>query len=294
MFVSCSTSKKKNSMTDYQNAEEIKEKIERGDLVIGILDIKMVDEMIDLYTRSGNSGNAEGWYELGMIYYRGIGVDQDAEKAVSYFKLAAELGYGIDAWIKYIRIAYFAKLSSIPADRIKDLVADLEDKDTSGEIYLLKGYMLNQGYAYTENLEASFFALQQSVKKGNADAMFELCIYYHYGMGVEQNSQKSIDWCVKAAENNNIRAIYNLGTYYATGYESISKDINKAIAYYTKAANLGHGKAAGQLAAMYIMGEDVDKDEEKAKMFYTLAFENDFDVDIFFDSLGLEEIDIED
>ncbi|PKV48836.1 hypothetical protein ATE84_0850 [Aquimarina sp. MAR_2010_214] len=281
-------------MTDYQKAKEIQEKIERGDLMIAILNINKVDEMIDLFTRSGDSGNAGGWYELGMIYYKGIGVDQDAEKAVSYFKLAAESEYGIDAWIKYIRIAYFANLTSIPTNDIIGLVRKLEKEDPSGELYLLKGYMLYQGYAYKENPEASLLAHQESANKGNADAMFELCIYYTQGIGAEQDVQKALDWCIRAAENNNTRAIYNLGAYYARGYETIPKDTNKAIEYYTKAANLGHGKAAGQLAAMYIMGEEVDKDEEKAKMFYKLAFENDFDIDIFFENLGLEELNLDD
>lgn len=279
-------------MTDYQKAKKIREKIDRGDLIIGLLDTKEVDVMIDLYTKSGNLGNPEGWYELGMVYYVGIGVEQDAEKAVTYFQLAAESGYGIDAWIKYVRIAYFANLISMPANDIIGLVEKLEKEDSSGELYLLKGYMLYQGYAYQEDLEASLLAHQKSANKGNSDAMFELCIYYTQGIGTEQDLQKALSWCVKAAENNNTRAIYNLGTYYATGYETIPKDTNMAVKYYTKAANLGHGKAAGQLAAMYIMGEEVDKNEEKAKIFYKLAFENDFDVDIFFDSLDLEEIDI--
>lgn len=279
-------------MTDYQKAKEIQEKINRGDLMIGLLDTKEVDVMIDLYTKSGNSGNPAGWYELGMIYYVGSGVEQDAEKAVTHFQLAAESGYGIDAWIKYIRIAYFANLTSIPANEIIGLVEKLEKEDPSGEVYLLKGYMLYQGYAYKENPEASLLAHQESANKGNANAMFELCIYYTQGIGVEEDAQKALDWCIKAAENDNTRAIYNIGTYYATGYETIPKDTNMAVKYYTKAANLGHGKAAGQLAAMYIMGAEIEKNEEMAKKFYELAFENDFDVDIFFENLDLEEIDI--
>ncbi|WP_103068996.1 tetratricopeptide repeat protein [Aquimarina sediminis] len=289
--ISCMTVNVKNEMTDYQKAQEIKEKIDRGDLMIGLLDTTEVVEMIDLYTKSANSGNSAGWYQLGMIYYVGIGVDQDADKAISYFKQAAEAEYGIDAWIKYIRICYFANLTTVPSNKIIDLVEELEKKDASGEVSLLKGYMLYRGYAYTENLEASFLAHHASATKGNSDAMFELCVYYTQGIGVEEDAQKALQWCIKAAENNNLRALYNLGTYYATGYENIPKDSEKAISYYTKAANLGHGKAAAQVAAMYILGDGVEKDEELAKKFYELAFENDFDVDIFFESLGLEEID---
>ncbi|WP_159090916.1 tetratricopeptide repeat protein [Aquimarina aquimarini] len=280
-------------MTDYQKAEEIKSKIERGDLMLGILEKKEVDKMINLYTTSANSGNSDAWYALGMLYYIGTGVDQDAERAVSYFQQAADSGYGMDAWIKYIRIAYFADLTDIPAKTIIDLVNTLEEKDASGEVYLLKGYMLYKGYAYEENLELSFEAHQKAAEKGNSDAMFELFVYYAQGIGVEEDISKAIDWCFKAAESNNRRAIYNLGAYYATGYESVSKDIDKSIEYYIRAANMGHGKAAAQLAAIYTIAKEVKKDEKKARHFYELAFENDFDVDIFFENLGLEEIQID-
>ncbi|MEW7280051.1 SEL1-like repeat protein [Aquimarina sp. 2201CG1-2-11] len=287
-------SKKTNTMTDFNKAQEIKEKIERGDLLIGLLQEEDIDLMIRLYIKSAKAGDAVGWYELGMIYYIGTGVEQDAEKAASYFQLAGESGYGIDAWIKYIRVAYFANLTSISTNKIVNLIETLKDEDTSGEIYLLKGYMLYRGYGYEEDIVSSFKAHHKAAMKGNADAMFELCIYYAQGIGVEENIEQSLSWCVKAAESNNVRAIYNLGAYYAIGYENLPKDTDKAIKYYTEAANLGHGKAAAQLAAMYTMGNEVEKNEELAKKFYELAFELDFDVDVFFDDLGLEEIEIED
>jgi len=202
ILLSCNTSNVK-TMTDHQKAYEIKEKVNRGDLMIGILDVNQVEVMIGLFTKSGNSGNPDSWYELGMIYYLGIGVDQDAEKALGYFENAAQNGYGIDAWIKYIRIAYFANLTSVSSNRIFDLVKELQEKDTSGEVYLLKGYMLYRGYAFDENWESSFMAHQQSANKGNADAMFELCIYYTHGIGIETDIEKALQWCTKAAENDN-------------------------------------------------------------------------------------------
>jgi len=289
--ITCCKSQNKEIMTDFQKAQEIQQKIVRGDLMIGILDAAEIDIMIDLYKKSNDPAS---WYELGMIYYRGIGVEQDAEKAINYFELAAESGYGIAAWIKYIRIAYFVNLTFISSDKIISLIEKLEKEDVSGEVYLLKGYMLYNGYAYKENFESSLLAHQESAKKGNTDAMFELYVYHSMGIGVEENLNIALDWCIKAAENDNARAIYNLGTYYATGYENITKDIKKAVNYYKRAASLSHGKAAGQLAAMYTMGDELEKNNENAKKYYKMAIENDFEVDILFEDLGLEEININD
>ncbi|QKX06099.1 SEL1-like repeat protein [Aquimarina sp. TRL1] len=278
-------------MTHFEKAQKIQQKILRGDLEVGILNPKEIETMVTLYTKAKD---AKSWYELGMIYYKGIGVEQDAEKAVYFFELAATSGYGIDAWIKYIKIAYFAKLDSIPPDKIIKLIEQLKDKDPTGEIYLLKGYMLYMGYVYEDNEKVSYLMHQKSAEKGNAEAMFELFIYYSQGIGVEVNLEKAIEWCRKASEHNNPRAMYNLGAYYATGYQSIPVDIQKTISFYTKAANLGHGKAAGQLAAMYVTGEEVDKDDTLAKKFYLLALENGYEVDFLFEDLGLKTINIDD
>ncbi len=45
--------------------------------------------------------------------------------------------------------------------------------------------MLYRGYAYDENIASSFMTHQESAKKGNPDAMLELCIYYNNRIGVD-------------------------------------------------------------------------------------------------------------
>lgn len=49
--------------------------------------------------------------------------------------------------------------------------------------------------------------------------------------------QKAVEWYTKAAEQGHAAAQYNLGNCYYDG-EGVEKDLQKAIEWYTKAAEL--------------------------------------------------------
>ena len=82
---------------------------------------------------------------------------------------------------------------------------------------------------------------------------------YIYGYGVPQDTQTAIEWCQKAAgQENQIaklliaafqeepEAQYRLGLMYANA-EGFSQDIPKAVAWFQKAAGQGHPEAKEQL-----------------------------------------------
>ena len=63
-------------------------------------------------------------------------------------------------------------------------------------------------------------------------------VCYNYGFGVTQDMQKAVEWYTKAAEQGLAAAQYNLGVFYEKGY-CVEKDLQKAIEWYTKAAEQG-------------------------------------------------------
>jgi TPR repeat protein len=47
-----------------------------------------------LLREAGSLGNAQALFELGKAYEKGIGVGQNVDKALDYYKMAGALGYG--------------------------------------------------------------------------------------------------------------------------------------------------------------------------------------------------------
>ena len=66
-----------------QNAQEAAEAYKRGDYAAAL----------KLLLPQAAQGNAEAQNNLGLMYYRGEGVPQDREEAVSWFRMAAEKGH---------------------------------------------------------------------------------------------------------------------------------------------------------------------------------------------------------
>ena len=68
----------------------------------------------------------------------------------------------------------------------------------------------------------------------------------------------------KAAEQGNQFARYRLGKIYLTG-EPVPKDVEKALAYLTASADQGNQFAQYTLGKLYLLGRDVPPDREQAK-----------------------------
>ena len=108
----------------------------------------------------------------------------------------------------------------------------------------------------------------------NAAEQCALGIQYLNGNGVPQDTEKTIYWFTKSAEQGHAGAQSLLGAIYETG-KGVPQTPEKAVYWYTKAAEQGDAKAQSLLAAVYETGKgaDVPQDAEKALYWYTKAAE---------------------
>jgi len=100
--------------------------------------------------------------------------------------------------------------------------------------------------AYGVKKYTEAYALFEQIAQQDSNAMVNLALMDMQGLGCEKNLKRALSWFEKAALDNNLKALYNLGTFYEKGMEG-SIDNDKALEYYTKGANLGH--ADSQLKA---------------------------------------------
>lgn len=101
---------------------------------------------------------------------------------------------------------------------------------------------------------------EKASQKGNAMAMYSLGLY-HYNKG---NFSKALEYMEQAASSGYLPAHVNLGQYYlSSGRDNAEKE--KGIAHLTTAAEGGNTDAFHFLCCMYHDGKYVDKDYEKAR-----------------------------
>lgn len=290
MFSHAQEKGKKKAETLLTSALAIRDKIIRGDERIGILPKSEKQKMRDLLLKAGKKGSSQAWFELGMAYYLGWFSDDknSNNKTAQYFKQAGQSGYGLDAWKMLIKTSYFRRPESIQPNEIKAIIEQHITQDDTGEMALFKGYMLYKGYGYEKNEIQAKDALFVSANLGNADAMFELYIFYRMGYGGATDPEQAIGWCMKAAKKDQTRAMYNVATMHAKGYGHIEKDIDEAILWYTEASEKGHGKSGETLSIMYALGVETPKDMEKAKYFFQQSFENGGYPEVLYEDFDLE------
>ena len=120
----------------------------------------------------------------------------------------------------------------------------------------------NKGVCLLEKKEygEAYDAIVSAAEKGLAPAQSRLGYMYAEGLGVTQDSEKSEHWYRMAANQGDIDAMVSLGNI----YYGIRNDFNTAFHYYSDAAYAGDADAQLSLAYMYLRGEGVEQDYEKA------------------------------
>ena len=99
-------------------------------------------------------------------------------------------------------------------------------------------------------------------------------VQFFYGEGVEQSYETAVEWWVKAAEGNNVHALFNLGTMYDQG-KGVAQNYTQAMQLYERAAEQGHANSQFNLGNLYHFGRGVEASDETAAVLYEKAAQQD-------------------
>ena len=268
------------SMTPEQHIEKAKALYEKGfDYEYGIT--KTVDRTLaDKFLKeAADLGHADALFFLGMnAVDRGV-----LEQARAYADAAIELGNMAGKYIlaEISEQEYFGDSEELYKAGFKALKEKVEQGDLHYSNVL--GYAYRFGVGTEENIKQAIKVFTPSAEQGNAMSLGHLGeIYFEQGKVedakkftlksaeknnskaqlnlsfIDDDTEKSLYWLNRAAENNEISAIMNLAYYYH------DKDIKKAASYYQKAADLDDDQAVVELSYLYENGEGVEKNDEKA------------------------------
>ncbi len=218
--------------------------------------------------RAVKQNNPLAQYRLGLAFLKGEGVQPNSEMAIRLFALSAFEGGNISA------------------------------QATLGNCY-------RTGEGVKKNLTKALKWIKEAANANNMDAQFWLGECYRLGEGIEQNYKEAFQYYSRAAKQGHLLAksalsiipegfpqskqellfFAGLGDTNAQndialcfykgsqGYGSISKDLTKAVEWWTKAAGKGHAEAQNYLGECYKKGEGVSQNLKAAIKWWILAAE---------------------
>ena len=265
------------SMTPEQRLEKAKAFYEKGfDYEYGIT--KTVDRTLaDKFLKeAADLGHADALFFLAMNAVESGNLEQARAYADSAIERGNMAGKYILAEISDLRDSEELYEAGFKA---------LKEKVEQGDLHYsnVLGYAYRFGIGTEENIKQAIKVFTPSAEQGNAMSLGHLSELYLEQDKIEKakplmlkaaeknnskaqlnlsfiddDTEKSLYWLNRAAENNEISAIMNLAYYYH------DKDIKKAASYYQKAADLDDDQAVVELSYLYENGEGVEKNDEKA------------------------------
>ncbi|WP_176713212.1 tetratricopeptide repeat protein [Gilliamella sp. Imp1-1] len=107
----------------------------------------------------------------------------------------------------------------------------------------------------TQNIEYNFdVEYKKATEQNSAEAQNRLGYMYQYGLNVQQDYAKAIEWYQKSANQNYADAQVSLGYMYNYGL-GVKKNLLKAKQLYEKAASNGYALGLFNLGALYEFAE---------------------------------------
>lgn len=126
-----------------------------------------MDEVITALSLSARLGNSDAMYFLGELYFQGIGVDADLEKAGEYFKHACESG-NRKAMSIYAKMLFLGDGTEQNYDESASYFYTLSGEDSEAS-YIL-GVMSNLGMGVPRSADRARKYIDQAVEAGYEDA----------------------------------------------------------------------------------------------------------------------------
>lgn len=217
----------------------------------------------------------EEMHVLATCYQLGIGVEENIQKAIYWYKKSAELG---DPEAQNNLGLIYLNGSGVPENKFEAL----RWFKLSSRKYLT-GALKNTGDCYyagwgtSQDFYEAILWYKKAAEEGDIDAMVSLGICYKNGQGTTKNYKIAEKWFLKAKnKTNNGNAINCLGLIYEEGGHGIVKDQAKATRYYKEAALLDIAAGQFNYGVSLIYGEGIVQNVEAGIEWISKAADQDF------------------
>ena len=252
-FRSFKEKNKGNEHNDYNLYVQNEQIVLQTEETLGLI----VDVILAYCEREAGRRNEQALFLLGVLYDCGIGVLQDEEKAMQFYRAAALKNHLGAMQNMYV---YYREGTS---DENKQSLFWLQKLAEAGDDEAQFDYAID--LMKKGDKEAAFNWCKKAAEQGNGYAQASLYKHYVNGIGVEEDEDVALEWLEKAVEQEIAEALFEYGEYYA--------DEKEKVVYLKKAAEKNHNEAMYKLGECYCNGIGVSIDKAEAYKWYRKAAE---------------------
>lgn len=235
-------------------------------------DVSQVRRWID---RALELGNPRVYQLLYVMHANGVGDAPDWDRAVQYLRTGTEKG---DQGSKLnLAILMYKGIPPVEKDvpratlYFKEL-AQLDPTDMVTAYYLGVITFIGEGAVPADEVRG-LEMIERAANHGLRDAERDMGKALEYGWaGREVDLEAALEWHRKAAELGEDHSLWRLGLAHARG-DIGPADPVKAVEYFRRSAENGNTRGMTSLGVMYATGEGVEQDFAEARRWYEQATE---------------------
>ena len=175
---------------------------------------------VEWFRKSADQNCAVAFYELGVCYENGEGVERDLDEAEAWYRKALDAGIGEEA--------------QASLDRVRKLKEEDTPEAKALALYRQAIELFDRQDRDVECAEL----LRQSAELGYVWAQLFYGRFLCKGIGTALDPAAAIGWFRKAADQDCSEAFYELGVCYENG-EGVEKNLDEALTWYRKAVDGG-------------------------------------------------------
>lgn len=221
------------------------------------------------------------WYRIGKMHCYGLGTQQDYEKAFEWFLKSAKEGNKF-AQYSLGNLYYYGNGTDKDLSQAFQWYMKSAEQGQPYAAYAAaqmynKGEYVSQSeenaQRYYKNALSGFLGLE-SKDQADDNLYYKLGSMFKKGLGTDIDMDKAIDYFKRSAEMNNTNAKRTLALEYISG-KHLELDIEKGLEMLTECADSGDTLSCYKLGKIYFKGEIVYKDLNMAEKYFLKASEKE-------------------
>ena len=217
------------------------------------------------------------WYRIGKMHCYGLGTEQNYAQAFGWFLKSAEEGNKFGQYTLG-NLYYYGNGTDKDLSQAFQWYMKSAEQGQPYASYSIaqmynKGEYVSQSeenaQRYYKNALSGFLELE-SKDQADDNLFYKMGTMYKNGLGTDIDMDKAINYFMRSAELNNINAKRTLALEYISG-KHLELDIEKGLEMLTECADSGDTLSCYKLGKIYFKGEIVYKDLNMAEKYFLKA-----------------------